>query len=700
MYAWTGKILRLNMTTKTATIEDNKYCKEYLGGQGLADRIIYDEVPTGTHPQDDASKIVIAAGTLCGTGAACSGRTSVALMSAFTEVPTIVDAHMGGNMAPQIKFSGYDAIIVEGKADAPTWVKIHNDEVSFEDASGVWGLGTRKTTEILNQEAGPEYCVCAIGPAGENLVNDSIIVNSMCHAAGAGSGAVFGSKKLKAIVIHGTKSVAVADPMKTLELQQYQLRELIGVNNNHVQPSNQQSWNEFVGATRWQGGPGKMWGEAIGGPLDTGEQKPGDINAIGMRNHTINFFMGNDDIAFKHTVKTGGCYSCPIRCFPDLHFDALKEYGTQYNTATCMTLMHAGDYYNGHINDFVDPGDGVLTLGSHIQWLMDDYGVWCGYGDLDYTFAYCMKNDIFKQKLSAEEYAEIPWALQEAGDPQWANEMVSRIATKKGEFGRVLGLGSLWTAKEWGFPDSFWNEATGNYFNFKKGYIRHHSSESFGQVGGLVNIVFNRDSMCHTHQNCLGNGLPYDIVKGVLEEKFGEGCADKTACYTPMNPAKAKFAKWAIVRNNVHDSLALCNWVWPMTFSPMKERGYKGDTALEAKLLTAVTGEEWTEESVDFVGERIMQLQRAMTALELNSKNLRADHDGVSDWVFDRDPDKAAFTEGTTKLDRADWETALDLYYEEWGWDKATGIPTRATLEKFNLADLADKLEAAGLLPA
>ena len=72
MYAWTGKILRLNMTAKTATIEDNKYCKNYLGGQGLANRIIYEEVPAGTHPQDEASKMVIAAGTLAGTGAACS----------------------------------------------------------------------------------------------------------------------------------------------------------------------------------------------------------------------------------------------------------------------------------------------------------------------------------------------------------------------------------------------------------------------------------------------------------------------------------------------------------------------------------------------------------------------------------------------------------------------------------------------------
>ena len=695
MYAWTGKILRLNMTTKTATIEDNKYCKDYLGGQALANRLIYDEVPVGTYPTDEASKIVIAAGTLAGTGASCSGRTSVSLMSALTEKPTIVDAHMGGNMAPEIKFAGYDAIIVEGKADAPTWVKVLNDEITFEDASTVWGKGTHETTKLLNEAAGREFCVCTIGPAGENLVPNSIIVNSMCHAAGAGSGAVFGSKNLKAIVIHGTKSVGIADPAKLMQLNHYQLSELIGVNNNHVMPSNQQSWNEFVGATRWQGGPGKEWALAVGGPVDTGEQVPGDINAIGMRNHTINFFMG--DVAFKHTVKTGGCHACPICCFPQMHFDALKEYGTDNATATCMTLMRASDFYGGHLKDFEEEGDGALTLGAHCQWLMDDYGVWCGYGDLDYTFSYCLKNDVFKQKLSAEEYASIPWDKMEAGDPLWANFMVEAIATKKGEFGRVLGLGSLHTALAWELPDSFWHEATGIYFNFKKGYIRHHSSESFGQVGGLINIVFNRDSMCHTHQNCLGNGLPYDIRKNILEKKFGVGCADDTAKYTPMNQAKAKFAKWSIVRNNVHDTLALCNWVWPMTFSPLKERGYEGDLALEAKILSAVTGEEYTEESLDAIGEKAMQLQRAMTALELNSKNLRVDHDGVSDWVFD---DEIAFTEGNTKLQRADWETALDMYYEEWGWDKATGIPTRATLEKFDLKQLADDLEAAGLLPA
>ena len=84
----------------------------------------------------------------------------------------------------------------------------------------------------------------------------------------------------------------------------------------------------------------------------------------------------------------------------------------------------------------------------------------------------------------------------------------------------------------------------------------------------------------------------------------------------------------------------------------------------------------------------------------MGSKNLREDHDPLSDWVFDRDPDKKPFTEGTTKLDREDWEKALDMFYTEFGWDVKTGIPTRATLESFGLGKVADELEAAGLLPA
>ena len=100
--------------------------------------------------------------------------------------------------------------------------------------------------------------------------------------------------------------------------------------------------------------------------------------------------------------------------------------------------------------------------------------------------------------------------------------------------------------------------------------------------------------------------------------------------------------------------------------------------------------------------ERISQLLRVMTAvsfkLNLGSTNLRQDHDKVSEWVFDKEPDFQPFEQGTVKLDREDWEKSLDMWYEAMGWNKETGIPTRETLEKFDLKDCADKLEELGLI--
>ncbi len=139
-----------------------------------------------------------------------------------------------------------------------------------------------------------------------------------------------------------------------------------------------------------------------------------------------------------------------------------------------------------------------------------------------------------------------------------------------------------------------------------------------------------------------------------------------------------------------------------MTIATSKKRNYIGDLDLDAKYMSAVLGEEYTRDDQERDSERISQLLRVMTAvsfkLNLGSTNLRKDHDRVSDWVFDKDPDLKAFDEGTVKLDREDWEKSLDMWYEAMGWDKETGIPTRETLEKFDLKDCADKLEELGLI--
>ena len=167
-----------------------------------------------------------------------------------------------------------------------------------------------------------------------------------------------------------------------------------------------------------------------------------------------------------------------------------------------------------------------------------------------------------------------------------------------------------------------------------------------------------------------------------------------------MNESKAKFAKFGVLRQVIHDSMTLCNWVWPMTFSPLKSRGYKGDLSVEAQYMAAVTGQPWTEDSLNEAAERVIQLQRAMTVEAVGSTDMRNLHDVPANYIFDSDPDIPAFSEGTTKLERADWQTALTMFYKEFGWDETTGAPTRATLEKFGLKDVADALDAKGLLPA
>ncbi len=127
---WTGNILRVNLTTGNITLEDSSKFKSFVGGMGFGYKIMYDEVPPGTKPFDEANKLVFATGPLTGSGAPCSSRVNITSLSTFTKGNLVVDAHMGGFFAAQMKFAGYDVIIIEGKAKSPVWLKIKDDKVS------------------------------------------------------------------------------------------------------------------------------------------------------------------------------------------------------------------------------------------------------------------------------------------------------------------------------------------------------------------------------------------------------------------------------------------------------------------------------------------------------------------------------------------------------------------------------------------
>ena len=696
---WAGKILRVNLTNGKISSEDTSKYQDYIGGMGIAYKIMFDEVPLGTKPYDAENKIIFGSGPLCGSGVPCSSRTNITSLYPGNDKSLVTDSHMGGNFAAFLKYAGWDAIIVEGSSKKPVWLRIEDDQVTIEDASFVWGKGIFDTTAQIASVMGKESCVAAIGQAGENLVNMSVIMNGTSHSAG-GHGGVMGSKKLKAIGVIGTGSVKIAkDKSELLKLDTYMMKEIIGANNQHVVPSTPQPWAEFSDeGSRWTAAEGLHWG-ASESNVETGLCPPGDINRVGYRTMKATKDLG--PIAEKYTVRMGGCQSCPIRCHAQLYIPQVKEkYGVSpYAANTCMGWSSPNTVMIKGVQDQFEEGDKSMigkVVGAQVA---DDYGVWCNYGELGRDLKYAYNNGILKEVLSEEEYNSIPFDLLEAGDPGFLLDFYRRIAFKEGEFS-ALGEGTYFVAKRWNFGSDFWNAPDSKMWS-PLGYPLHHSSESGAQVGAIINCLFNRDPMCHTHSNFYGAGLPIDILKEIGAEVWGSADAvDAPADYKPMNEYKAKFAKWSITRNCLHDSLTLCNWMWPMTVSPVKERNYRGDTTLESQYFSIVTGVDVTEQELDTMAEKILTLHRALTVKEMGTVDMRNEHDLMTDWIFDKDPDKKAFTPGTTKLDRDDMQVALTMFYKEMGWDEQTGAPTKATLERLNMKDVADELSKLGLLPA
>jgi len=287
----------------------------------------------------------------------------------------------------------------------------------------------------------------------------------------------------------------------------------------------------------------------------------------------------------------------------------------------------------------------------------------------------------------------------EANDPAFITWWVPTVAYQKGLLGQAMAEGPAWMVKRWPeLAELFLNPEDGLHF-WKNWHGYHHSIESGGQVPFFVNWLWNRDHNTHIYTNFLGNGLPLEIKKEIGAEIFGTADAvEAYHNYKPMNKGKALFGVLSAVYAELHNSLTLCSYQLPVWASPLKERKYRGDYDMESKVYSLLTGETITQKDLEKIGYRIVNLFRADTALRMNEIDQRNKHDLTNKWIFAGD--KPAFSEGTDRMDEKDVEVAKDMLYTELGWDVKTGMPTRKTLEDLGLKDVADKLEAAKLLPA
>ncbi len=210
---YNGKILRVDLERESIHVEEPQeslYCR-YLGGGTLALYYLMKELKPKSDPLGPENVLIFAGSVISGTPAAGLSRFSVAAKSPLTGA--FGEAEAGGWWIPELKFAGFDAIVIKGRANRPVYLWIHEGEAEIRDAGQLWGKYSKETQEEIRKELGDERIrIALIGPAGEKLVRVSCILNELKHANGrTGLGAVMGSKNLKAIAVRGKKRMEVAD---------------------------------------------------------------------------------------------------------------------------------------------------------------------------------------------------------------------------------------------------------------------------------------------------------------------------------------------------------------------------------------------------------------------------------------------------------------------------------------------------------
>ncbi len=314
MFGYNGKVLRINLKQKSVTVEalDLEKAKKFIGGRGLGTKMFMDEVDPRVDALSPENKLFIVTGPLTGTTAPTGGRYMVVTKSPLSG--TIASSNSGGHWGAELKAAGYDAIIIEDKAESPVYITIEDDKVEIKDAAKLWGKVVSETTDLLKQEMPDKARVLTIGPGGEKLSRMAAIMNDYDRAAGrSGVGAVMGSKNLKAIAVKGSSKTLIFDEEKLKAVNSICLKN---IKDNGV-----------------TGGGLPTYGTAVlvniineNGVLPTNNfqkavfDKADDISGEAMTNNYL--------------LRKNPCYRCPIACgrWVKIEDMGLEVGGPEYET--------------------------------------------------------------------------------------------------------------------------------------------------------------------------------------------------------------------------------------------------------------------------------------------------------------------------------------------------------------------------------
>ncbi len=415
-YAETGFNLEVDLTRgnieKVET--DPRDTELYLGGLGTNAKILWDRVPPEVGPFSPDNLLIFSAGLLCGTPAVGCNRTIVSTISPQTLLMAF--SMMGGFWAPELKYAGYDKVILRGKSPGLVYLWINNDEVEIRDAAHLQGKGAIETAELIRQELNePKAQVAAIGLAGENRVYFASIEQGRSSASRAGIGAVMGDKGLKAIAVRGTKDIHVARPAEFIELCNQVLEYIKFREENPI--------------------PGVM-------PILAGLGSPQEMKIHDEKWHTENFRWGNSRVRRKgfwteeierewtETMEKArrrliSCYNCPMKCAATISMPGVPTYMMKCYTKLTYTMAAMSD----------------LDFGLRIAQRATEYGV-DGYSTPQ-VMAFAV--ELYENGILTDE--DMP------GFPADNEErfywLLERIVRREG-IGDVLANGTYWAAKEIG----------------------------------------------------------------------------------------------------------------------------------------------------------------------------------------------------------------------------------------------------------
>ncbi len=428
MNGWTGKLLRVNLTDGTHRVEDipEAWLRDYVGGRGVADRYLWEELDPTVDPLSPDNKLIFATGPLTGTPASCGSRYMVVTKGALTGA--ITTSNSGGHWGPELRFAGYDLLLIEGKAPKPVYLFIYDDVVQIRDAARYWGKTTSETEDGIRDELGiPGVRVANIGPAGENLVRFACIINDKHRAAGrSGVGAVMGSKNLKAIAVRGTRGVTVAQPAEFMKAV-WALRAKL-----EKSPARQ-------------------------GMTELGTAQTIDLtNAFGgcpTRNFEAGQFehadrINGNAIKDERMVANKACFACTIACgrVTRLPGDTADKYLVNTHPRNWKTAGEGPEYEAAWALG-ADTGVGDLDAVIKANWLCNDLGM--DPISMGATLAAAM--ELYERGVLTDKQVELPLTF---GSGEALVRMTEATAYREG-FGNELAEGSKRLGDKFHHPEIF-----------------------------------------------------------------------------------------------------------------------------------------------------------------------------------------------------------------------------------------------------